>query len=731
MRLNLTAWRARSRSEAAAAPAAAVVTPTGSSRGLYAAITIGATACAIALAAAGQAMTTRHLPHAAWPLGVLHPYLTAYGRQARTISGATILLVTGGIVLGVASLRSDAAASDEPMLGETRSLRVDSSIEWILLFGVVAGVSLWWLFLYMLYDGKYHHPLNVVMLIAVVLAALPLVKRDFVDRHVRWNVSRLLPLHAVFLTVVLGAFIALNMHDLGSWKYSAVGDEYNNFYYALAIAKGGFFNPWSHRGPDLLGAELGSAAQALVMRLGNEDNFAWRFTAVIYTAAAFIPFYFLVRELFRARVAILATCFVASSHYLFGYTHHGLYIDSLLSTSLGLWLLVIGLRRDSSLALLASGITLGLGFYMFESARGGVIIVSLFMLTFGIRAFRPAVFLPLAAGFILLALPLFATDGPIRVFHQMFGQSAIDYSSTITGDRWHRLAVNMQYAFVSFNYSTAGRHYVWGSFADPVTAALFVLGLGVVVAHVKRPAYRLILIWWIVELAVNGFTNPYPMPPISRMQAAVLPVGVCAALAVDAIVRPLTDRSMLRRWVSDRNWRIAGSALTVAAVVPVVLYLNLYMFWYQLPRRFGTPTNETVVVRLYQAPQCQGRNVIIIAKDPLALLAKVFTSYHTTPAPTYLSYPMALALVSSEYGPGQATVAPDVGIPDCIIVQPSSAPGQSQAVLAGIPRRFPGFVGLEYHDPSGNRVSFLFTGPASVSATDNGPPGPENARKSP
>jgi hypothetical protein len=165
--------------------------------------------------------------------------------------------------------------------------------------------------------------------------------------------------------------------------------------------------------------------------------------------------------------------------------------------------------------------------------------------------------------------------------------------------------------------------------------------------------------------------------------------------------------------------------------VPIVLYLNLYRFWYQLPRRFGTPTNETVVVRLYQGPQCRGRNVLIIAKDPLALLAKVFASYRVHPMPTFMYYPTAMALVGPEARPGAATVAPDVGTPDCIIVQPTSVPGQSQAVLAGIPRRFPGFVGLEYHDPSGNRVSFLFTRPTGGSAQTDGAPAPENARNSP
>ncbi|TAK53918.1 MAG: hypothetical protein EPO22_15605, partial [Dehalococcoidia bacterium] len=381
MRLNLTAWRARSSDgqTATAAPETAVAAaPAAKGRALRFAVTVALTSAAIALAATGQAITTRHLPHIVWPLGVLHRFLTAYGPHARTLSGAIILLVAGAIVLGLASLRSDSAASDDPMLDRTRPLPVRSAIDWILLLGVAIGVTLWALFLYELYDDNYEHQLNFVLAAAAVLIALPLVKRDFIDRHVRWNVSRLLPLHAVFLTIVVGTFIALNMRDLGSWKYSAVGDEYNNFNYALAIAKTGVFNPWSHRGADLLGSELGSAMQALFMRLGSEDNFAWRLYAVVVTAASFIPFYFLVRELFRARVAVLATCFVASSHYLFGYAHHGLYLDGLLPTSLGLWLLVIGLRRDSSLALFAAGIALAFGFYTFESGRAAVVVVSLF-----------------------------------------------------------------------------------------------------------------------------------------------------------------------------------------------------------------------------------------------------------------------------------------------------------------------------------------------------------------
>jgi len=246
----------------------------------------------------------------------------------------------------------------------------------------------------------------------------------------------------------------------------------------------------------------------------------------------------------------------------------------------------------------------------------------------------------------------------------------------------------------------------------PSTAMLFVLGLGVTVFRVKQPAYRLLFAWWLVEVAFNGFSNPYPQPPISRMHAVVPPVAALAALGFDAVIRPFTDVSPYRRLISDRNWRFAGGTLAIAALLPVVLYLNLYRFWYQLPRRFGTPTNENVVLRIYREPQCQGRSVVMIAKDPLSLLPKMLGSYHVQPEPVYLYYPTALALVSVAASETDvAAPLPDVGDPDCIIVQPGDNGAQLQAVLDGIPRRFPGYRGVEYRDPSRIRVAYLFERP--------------------
>ncbi|HZP57386.1 MAG TPA: glycosyltransferase family 39 protein [Dehalococcoidia bacterium] len=667
------------------------------------ALAIVLTIVAGGLAWGGQALTTRKLPESLSALDLLQGWFGVYFNR-REISAAFILLCAGGLILGAVSAWRDATPKAEPLLRPVRALRFAAALDAIVLMASAVGIALWALFLWVLYDDRYTHWLNIVLALAIALMLLPLARHDLEGRRPRIRWSWWVVAHVAFAAVIAGAFIYLNARDLRSWKYAAVGDEYNSYNYALAIMKGGAFNPWSHRGADQLAAVLGSASQALVMKLGDGDNFAWKLWDIVVTALALIPFYFLIRELFHTRLAVLATIFFASSHYLFGYAHHGLYLDGLLPTMLGLWLLVLGLKHDSTVALFVAGLALGIGFYTFESGRAAVIVVAAWMLTFGWRVFRPSVFVPLAAGFIILALPLFAADGPRHVIDQMFGQSAVKYSSTITGDRIERFKTNVQFSVVSFNYSNAGRHYVWGSLADPVTAALFVLGLGVAAFRIKQAAYRLLVIWYVIELGFGGFSNPYPMPPISRLQAVVPPLAALAAVGVEALLAPFAWRSPARALIDDRRWQFGLGAVAVGALAPLVLYLNLYRFWYEMPHKFGEPTNETAVVRAYQE-HCEGRPTTIIAKDPLALLQKVFASYHATPEPVYVYYPAAAGAIGNP-------AAKDFGDPECVIVQPGAPePAQQQAVLDGIPKRWPQFQGTTVTDISKQRQAYLFTAP--------------------
>jgi Dolichyl-phosphate-mannose-protein mannosyltransferase len=586
----------------------------------------GLTFVAVALAWGGQGLTTRSLPDSLSALAFFSRFLPVY-RNSRELSAAFVLMFAGALILGLVSLRRG-DETDRDLISTTRPLGVSSAVDALLLLGVFIGLGLWWVFLLALHDHEYSHQLNLALLVAVLFVAAPLFKRDFVHGRLRCRPQRALVLHLLFVGAVFGAFLYINARDLTSWKYSAIGDEYSNFGYAASIARGAAFNPWSHVGPDNLGAVAGSAGQALFMRIGNQDNFAWKFYNVFITALALIPFYFLVRQLLGARRAVMATLFLAFSHYVLGYAHHDLRLDAMLPTALGLCLLVVGLRRDSALALFAAGIALALGFYTFESGRAAVVIAALFMLTFGVRAFRPAILLPLAAGFIMFVLPLFATDGVHHVIRQMTGQTAIDYSEAVTGDRWERLRVNAQYSLVSFNFQRAGAHYVWGSLVDPLTAMLFIPGIGVAVMRLKRPAYRLILIWLAVEVAMNGLTNPYPRPPITRLPAAVPPIAVLAAIAVDAIIRPFTDLSPVKRFIGDRSWRLATSGLVIAALLPAILYLNLHRFLYEMPRNLGSG-NNAIAVRGVMSDECRHNRygTLLISHSPGPLFALIFSSY--------------------------------------------------------------------------------------------------------
>src|SRR5207253_764175 len=97
---------------------------------------------------------------------------------------------------------------------------------------------------------------------------------------------------------------------------------------------------------------------------------------------------------------------------------------------------------------------------------------------------------------------------------------------------------------------------------------------------------------------------PYPEPPISRMPAAVPPIAVLAAIAVDTCVRQFADRSAIKRLASDRQWQLAVNGALIAALLPAILYFNLHRFLYEMPRNWGS-TREAVSVRAVMSDACR------------------------------------------------------------------------------------------------------------------------------
>lgn len=637
---------------------------------------------AIAIAALGQALTTRTVPDSLdWLTFLAGSIDTMFGRP-ESVSAGAVLLVAGAVLYALAAAdrqASDASAFSFAPLRWAADLR---SREGAIVLGLSAvGIGLFAFIIVGLATQPYQHWLAILFPVALVLMAVPFFWRDRNQGSLRVRLSQPMLAEAGFLVVVIGAFIALNIMDLTSWKYAAVGDEYDGFRYAKRIAAGNIINPFSQRmGVEGIRPVLGSMVDAAFLKAFGGDLFAWKVRLVVLAAASFVPFYLLVRELFSCRVAIAATALFASSHYLFAYVHHPTYIDALLPTTLALWLLVLGLRRNSTLVLFASGAAAGLGFYTFYAGRAAVVVIALYLLTFGRRSLRPTTVLPLGLGFIALVAPMFAVDG-WYVVDRMFESSTVAYPEEIVGPRATRFLQNIVKSLLAFNYSESTRHYVSGSLLDPVTAVLYVLGLGLLLTRLRHPAFRLVLIWWLVALAATGFTNPYKGVAISRLHYVIPVAALLAALAFDQGLRPTIDR--LRRPAV----RVAVAGVALGLLMVPVLYLNLHRFWYETPHEKGAPSAAAVAVRAFFSDECRDnpQGVTVVSHSPTALLLLVFWAYQLGDRePELLNYPDALAALDAKQA-GAATLKDGC----FIVLSEGGNPELPKTVIARIQALYP------------------------------------------
>lgn len=505
------------------------------------------------------------------------------------------------------------------------------------------GLALVALVLYQLASAEYEHRFAYTFLAGLVLLIAGLFVLDEEVRALRITSPKVLTAEIIFVVVVVSVFIALNVMDLTSWKYAAVGDEFDGFGYAHRLASGDVPNVFSQReGVENTRPVLGALVDAAFLKMFGGDIFAWKFRLVILAAASLVPFYFLARELFSWRVAAPATAFFASSHYLFAYTHHPTFIDALLPTTLSLYFLVLGLRRNSILLLFLCGIAAGLGFYSFFAGRAIILIVMLYMVSLGPRSLTPRTVIPVVLGFGVMVGPMFASDG-WYVIDRMFEFSAAGYSEEVVGSRTTRIIHNIAQTTLAFNYSEQVRHYVSGSLFDPVTAVLYILGIGYAASRAKHPAFRLVLIWWLVALAATGFTSPYPAGALTRLHYVIPVAALLAGLTFDRVLR------LGYELTREPRTRALIVGVSLAALMVPVMYLNLHRFWWETPSTYGAPTTEAVAMRAFFSEQCEDghRGMTIIIYEP-NLLRLVVGAYRLGERrPRLLDYPSAQRALAS------------------------------------------------------------------------------------
>ena len=497
----------------------------------------------------------------------------------------------------------------------------------------VVGAGLWTFVVARLWSGHYEESYPLLFGLSLVGLIAPFVRWDLAEGlRIKFRFHWWEPLLVAALS---GAFFALNVRDLDGWRYVYIGDEGAFFEVAQQVTEGSTWNLFSQAGAYGYHPLGTSAYQAMVMKVFGVDYFGWKMASLLAIVASIPVFYVLVRLAFGTRSAVFATVFLSASHYLFAYAHTGYNNIFALFPVVGAFVLFFaGWRYASSLALFGAGALSGLGFYSFFSARVGIVILALFILTMGVRWWRPAFVGPVALGFTFLVVPIFAVD-KMEVIDAVLRSSATESADPLG----KQLLENLPRALFAFNYNPHSGHYVGGSLMDAASAVLAVLGLSYSLFRIRRGSHRFLIIWFAVAVTATGVFYIQDIVPFTRMHVVVLVMAAFAGIAVDRILATVEGLA------PAINLRPVTTGLALAVLLPLVFGLNIHRFWSESPSE--DPTHHfTVAVRAVTEGPCaeNGPQNVMVSEVWTQALGYVFGIYGSTEdLPTLLSYEEVLS----------------------------------------------------------------------------------------
>ena len=396
------------------------------------------------------------------------------------------------------------------------------------------------------------------------------------------------------MAALVGIFVALNLHDLTDWYYSAIGDEFAHYNFARELAEDGLKRPFDLDGVySEINPVMASIYPAVVMRLVGVDNFGWKFSLIVSVALT-IPGVYILGHLIAGRIAaFVSAATVAFSHYLFAFMHTGYPNTDVLPIIVwSIALFVLGLRRGNPFLIYASGFLAGLGLLFNIVGRAAIAIIILYALSRSdIRRRMPGLW-PWALGVSLTVVPLILVNGSEVLSTALVkivgpgSQHATEYEGIIS-----QLTANAFRNLLAFNYNPHTSHYVSGALLDPISAVLALLGLAYCLGTAHRASSRLLLVLFAVIAAGTALLSPYPYVPITRMSSMVIPLALTAGLAAAYLFRG----RILPQVGENRSSRGVVAVTVLGVLAAVVLALNALQFWYATPRVFHH-TQEAVAI---------------------------------------------------------------------------------------------------------------------------------------
>jgi len=294
--------------------------------------------------------------------------------------------------------------------------------------------------------------------------------------------------------------------------------------------------------------------KALFMWLFGPDHFGLVMMSVVAGTLTLPVLYALGRDAFGPRVALIATALLTTSytHIHFSRILFGPTATFLLTLSF--LLLFRAFRTGRAFFWGSGGLTMGLSLLTYDSSRvGPVILVSL---AAGCALWDPTGFRAQLRGWGLFLLGVFVGFGPMTGFvlgdfsrFKGRGHSMMIWSPGVLQHSMEKYEVSSTAAvLLEQAKSTFLTLHMFGDnsphFALPrpmvgaLAAALFVLGLGLSLARLRRAPHFLVLAWVALTFVLGGVLTSDP-PYWPHLNIALPAICLIGALGADQLVRAL------------------------------------------------------------------------------------------------------------------------------------------------------------------------------------------------
>jgi hypothetical protein len=228
-------------------------------------------------------------------------------------------------------------------------------------------------------------------------------------------------------------------------------------------------------------------------------------------------------------------------------------------------------RPGSTRWAIVAGLCMGLTLYTYTAGRVFPLALLLWLFVGWITGVRPVrshwkqlALAGLVAILVVLPLGIFALRHP-ESFNQRMDDLSLELDQLLAGDPdplyqsvKATLGMFTQFGDREWRYNPGGRPVF-----DPVTGALFYLGLLVCVFRVRRSAYLLLLIWLPVMLIPSILS--IGTPSFWRSAGAVTPIYMMPAIGAD----------VLWRWVIRQAERLDRRRLVARVGLPAIAVLGL------------------------------------------------------------------------------------------------------------------------------------------------------------